>query len=418
MSNHKDNNQNPTFTPAKINPLGIITKLQATPINQGLQANDYNSVLDRAEKFSLKEVSASILNQTEIRTKSSGEEYVAYIHRVNYCLNRRISKAKGVDLFYNENREKAHYGNLQRCGSVWTCPVCSSRITEGRRSEVGTGIKNWVTNNKGAVYLATFTNPHNVGDNLEDLLDGQKRAFDKFWGQRAVKEYMKSLGYVGRIVATEVTYGKNGWHPHYHMILFFKHTILNIPSLQDFLAVQWQIACKKAGLKVPSISHGVDVRDGTYASQYVTKWGMDYEVTKGHIKKGREDSLTPWDLLRQAEDNPKYARLFREFADAFKGKSQVRWSKGLKQLLQVDVKTDEELATETEQESIKIDEMAEMLFDLVKKYKKHAQVLHAVELDRKDNGSRYEDLIMSLAELEVQKILSNAEGNESHHATR
>lgn len=399
MQNHKNNPQNPTFTLSENHPLGIITKLQATPINQGLEPNDYNAVLDRAEKFLLKDISASILNNTEVRTKPSGEEYIAYVHRVNYCFNRRITKAKGVDVFYNEKREKAHYGNLQRCGSVWTCPVCSSRITEGRRLEVGTGIKSWVKDFKGAVYLVTFTNPHNVGDNLEDLLNGQKKAFDKFWGQRAVKEYMKSIGYKGRIVATEVTYGQNGWHPHYHIIIFLEYTLLSTYGLQEFLAIEWQRACDKAGLKKPSLQHGVDVRDGTFASQYVTKWGMDSEITKGHVKKGREGSLTPWDLLRGAEDNEKYAKLFREFAQVFKGKSQVRWSKGLKSLLKVDVKTDEELATETEQESVKIDEMAEMLFDLVKKYKKHAQVLHAVELDRQDNGSRYDDLIMSLARL-------------------
>lgn len=408
--NLKINPQNPDFVSKKSQPLGIITKLQATPINQGLEPNDYNAVLDRAEKFLLKDVSASILNQTEVRTKASGEEYIAYKHRVNYCLNRRITKAKGVDLFYNEKREKAHYGNLQRCGSVWTCPVCSSRITEGRRLEVSAGIKNWVNDHKGAVYMATFTNPHYYGDNLDEQLCRQKLAFDKFWGQRAVKEYMKSIGYKGRIVATEVTHGKNGWHPHYHIIIFLEYTLSNTYGLQEFLAIEWQKACGKAGLKKPSLEHGVDVRDGTFASQYVTKWGMDSEITKGHVKKGREGSLTPWDLLRGAEGNDKYAKLFREFAEVFKGKSQVRWSKGLKSLLGVNTKSDEELATETEQESVKIDEMAEILFDLVRKYKKHAQVLHAVELDRKDNGSRYDDLIMSLAELEVQEIICNAEG--------
>ena len=51
---------------------------------------------------------------------------------------------------------------------------------------------------------------------------------------------LKRLGYKGRIVATEVTWGEqNGWHPHYHMILFFDHEI-NAQGLQTRLALEWQ----------------------------------------------------------------------------------------------------------------------------------------------------------------------------------
>ena len=32
--------------------------------------------------------------------------------------------------------------------------------------------------------------------------------------------------------------------------------------------------------------------------QYVSKWGLEEEVTKGHLKKGLNGSLTPFDLLR------------------------------------------------------------------------------------------------------------------------
>lgn len=391
-----------------VNTLGTITKLQATPENKGLQGNDYNEVLNRVEKYSLKYLACSILNQTVLRTKPSGEEYRAYVHRVNYCLSRRISKDKGVDVRYNESRKKAHFGNLQRCGSVWTCPICAGQITEGRRLELKSGFTNWL-NAGGSIYMATFTNPHYHGDNLGKLLTGQKKAFKKFWESRKVKEMLKELGYKGRIVATEVTWGvANGWHPHYHVIMFFDHDV-NTQGLQTFLALEWQSSCKKAGMKAPSLEHGVDVRDGTYASKYISKWGLEHEMTKGHVKKGREGSLTPFDLLRQSEDNPKYAKLFKEYADAFKGKHQLFWSKGLKALLEVDVKTDEQLATETDKDSLQVDEMAVEVFELVNLYKRHAQVLHAVELDRLDDGTRYDDLLWSLVEMRADEIRRNGE---------
>ena len=48
---------------------------------------------------------------------------------------------------------------------------------------------------------------------------------------------------------------------------------------------QWQNCCKKAGLPIPSIEHGVDLQDGTFADEYVSKWGLEDEMTKGHTKK-------------------------------------------------------------------------------------------------------------------------------------
>ena len=56
------------------------------------------------------------------------------------------------------------------------------------------------------LYLVTFTNSHHKGDDLGDLLQGQKKGFVKFWQKRKVTEMLKRLGYQGRIVATEVTW--------------------------------------------------------------------------------------------------------------------------------------------------------------------------------------------------------------------
>ena len=50
--------------------------------------------------------------------------------RVKSCLRCRIDSAIPVGVKYNTKRQQAHYSNLQRCGSVWHCPVCASIITE------------------------------------------------------------------------------------------------------------------------------------------------------------------------------------------------------------------------------------------------------------------------------------------------
>lgn len=381
-------------------PLGYITKLQATLENQGLRTNFENAKI-RAMKFVLQDLACKYLTKVDYRGN-----HKSFVHRVNYCLRRRVDVTKGVLIRYNEKRQKAHYHNLQRCGSVWTCAVCAVQITEIRRIELRTAIDNW-NQQGGVVYLVTFTNRHHCGDDLAGLLLGQKKAFVKFWEKRKVKETLNRLGYAGRIVSTEVLYGENGWHPHYHMLFFFDHEI-NQQGLQSFLALEWQDVCRKVGLKIPSLEHGVDVRDGSYADKYVTKfgsgWGLDYEITKGHTKKGREGGLTPFDLLRESVEMPSYGALFSVYADVFKGKQQLHWSSGLKAKLGVLERSDDELAKQTEGDSIELKELALEIWYLIARYKMRAEYLEAIEQDYQDGGNRADKLVKKLVDFYVKEI--------------
>lgn len=373
----------PPLQPSKSETLGILTKSCATLAPQGFAS----LAVRRTAKYSLQEESKKLL-PTE---------------RVRFCLRHRIDATKGIEVRYNQKREKAHYANVQRCGSVWTCPICAAQISEGRRQELKQGMEYWQGKNGakeagGMVYLLTLTNPHHSGDNLMQLLEGQKKALHRLWTLRKSREMFKALGKVGHITATEVTHGVNGWHPHYHILLFFENSI-NTQELRDFIALCWQNCCEKSGLKVPSLQHGCDLREGKYADKYVSKWGLADEVTKGHIKKGKEDSLTPWDLLKQSEAGcEKSGYLFQVFAAAFKGKRQLSWSKELKALLKVDVKEDEELAQVTEKDSVEVDVLIMDFWKLLLVYKSRAEYLTAKEHDVKFGSQRADNLIMSLAE--------------------
>ena len=111
--------------------------------------------------------------------------------------------------------------------------------------------------------------------------------------------------------------------------------------------------CQKAGLGTPSSAHGIKLDDGMKAAQYVTKgmWGLEDEMTKGHTKKAKAGGESPFDLLRAVMADPndrQAAALFKEFAEAFKGKLQLSWSNGLKARFMVDEKTDQELSEEKE----------------------------------------------------------------------
>ena len=49
------------------------------------------------------------------------------------------------------------------------------------------------------------------------------------------------------------------------------------------------------------MEHGLDIRDGSHAEEYISKyglpdqnkWGLPEEITKGHMKKGRNGGFTP-----------------------------------------------------------------------------------------------------------------------------
>ena len=110
----------PPLRPLCDSSLGTITKLQVVPENKGLEENIPSDALKLVELFALQELSCESLTKKEERTNGKGIKYDTYVHRVNYCLRQRIDALKLVSVRYNEKREKAHYDNVQRCGSVWT----------------------------------------------------------------------------------------------------------------------------------------------------------------------------------------------------------------------------------------------------------------------------------------------------------
>ena len=69
-------------------------------------------------------------------------------------------------------------------------------------------------------------------------------------GVRATKDLFKHYAIEHYISVFEVTHGKNGFHPHFHILLFTKYHVHNprgsVMRMQFF--EQWKKACEKAGL--------------------------------------------------------------------------------------------------------------------------------------------------------------------------
>jgi hypothetical protein len=283
--------------------------------------------------------------------------------RLNKCLRLRAAH-QDVQVWKSVEHKTTHYKGLQTCGSVWRCPVCSAKIAERRRVEIRQAMDAHRAVG-GCVNMLTLTCPHQLKDNLADLLSNQAKALNRFFNDRLVKAVLVEMGTVGKIKALETTHGRlspsnNGWHPHYHLLMFQGSGVdlarFDKAQMRDWevrLYLQWAKACKGSGLGVPSYEHGLKLDDGAEADKYMAKWGLEDEMTKGHTKKALHGE-TPFDLLRAIQADPgdkQAAALFIEFAKTFEGKRQLTWSKGLKKLYQVADKTDDALAAETDDKS-------------------------------------------------------------------
>jgi hypothetical protein len=307
----------------------------------------------RVQRFALQSVARDILYDEDPKER----------FRVHTCLRAR---AFGQDVkVWKSEYGTAHYSGLQTCGSVTACPVCAAKVGERRRVELLSAMT--VHESMGGnVHMLTLTAPHQRGDILADLLAQQSKALNRFWKDRKVKQIMAEMGYVGQVRAWEVTHGRkakrnNGWHPHFHILLFTGIGV-DLAAFDADQRAKWSIrlyqvwakACEFAGLGTPNIEHGLVLDDGSRASSYVTKWGLEDELTKGHSKKGKDGNETPFDLLRSvlADKSDIQARaLFREFAHAFFRKNMLRWSDGLKARLGVKESSDQELAERAEEEA-------------------------------------------------------------------
>lgn len=280
------------------------------------------------------------------------------VWRVTDCL--RAVTGDEVAVLYSASVEKAHYGGLATCGSVWSCPVCSAKISERRKAEIvqATDVHKQAG---GGLYMVTLTWAHQRHDKLAPMVKASREALTRLRKQRAYVRNARAIESVGMIRAFEVTHGDaNGWHPHFHELWLVKErlTARQLAAWRLTLFEEWRAQCKRAGLGEPNRKAGISIIEAQSAAEYVAKfgnapkWGVGSELTKHQAKKGRNGSRTPWDLLRLVgEGQGRFGPLFQEYAEAFFGARQVFWSPGLKQAFGLLDLTDEELARLEEQDA-------------------------------------------------------------------
>lgn len=277
-------------------------------------------------------------------------------HATQQCLH--AIPGQFVELTRSEGKVDAV--GLRLCNSAWTCAVCAGRHTENDRATLIHAMKTWRAAG-GRCHLLTLTVPHSRHDDVAELVGKLNDARRRFRSGRAAKVLKRWAPH--SVTALEVTHGDaNGWHPHLHMVLFvdpdeqaqmfadesvrchkgngrYIGEVLDDDDsftwVHDFLQSKWFDAAEAAGLPRPLSGPGFNLQNEERANAYVTKWGLAEELSKAYVKHAHGPRRTPWDILRSLEADSRTgawssrdAWLFRQFAEAFRGKSRLQWSRG------------------------------------------------------------------------------------------
>lgn len=312
------------------------------------------------------------------------------IFRTHDC--RYARRAEQVGVHYSALHQSAHYSKLATCGSVWACPVCAVKIQQRRRLELVELVK-WTYEQGHSPQMVTFTFPHTRFDSLADLISRQRLAFRRLRSGKAFSSFCKRWGYVGLVRSLEVTHGRNGWHPHTHELWItrplspservqFKEGILGF----------WLKACAAAGLLDMAdpdalrafTAHSVDVRFNAQDSDYLCKqdasrnWGIDNELASSSSKAGKQKGVHAHEfLVRQA---PGDSALYVEYVQGMAGARQLFWSHGLKDLVGVEEKTNEQLAEEEKEPAELLGLLTAEQWRVVRGNEARAELLDAAEL--------------------------------------
>ena len=310
--------------------------------------------------------------------------------------------------------------SVETCGRAMVCPCCGVRVREERRTHLETLLAKHLAPIPSAdgsliqrrAFFVTLTLRHNRIKHIDATtgeithrhppLDTTLAMISKAWNEIAkhptFRAHHKSAG-LGMVSAVEVTTGKNGWHPHLHLVLFQGvppvarkngqwvvtntapmpvWTDAQVAAFRQWLTDRWLHVVERtlgADFK-PTAAHGVDFREchgaGDVAglAQYLLKdaseaaqlrmRGLSAEITRGDLKTGRlsnshktrpvfdllVDAIHPSDSGRRRAAR----RLWWEFERSMRGFRWWRVSLGLPTALGCDeaamAKADELIAAE------------------------------------------------------------------------
>lgn len=291
----------------------------------------------------------------------------------------KIAPQKGLpqNVYLISNGKNAKFVGQAMCKNTWACPVCSAYMMSKYASEIATAIEMKRAEGEMA-FMVTFSVPHLRFMTCRQVTDILYKTYEYFRRTAKQKNYRrKSDGSLGLRQGTvskqffdefgirdfvnvcEYTWGVNGWHPHFHMLMWTKKENADkIMEWEDKLNEFWMqtarritqksLECcftddfaadyvnrlynksEKAGGIHISNDNG-KVRE-SLTSDYIAGWGADKELTGNRRKEAsHEGHYTPYQILERAYyGDAEMEKLYIEFCLQVTRKPvhhRVIWSK-------------------------------------------------------------------------------------------
>ena len=300
---------------------------------------------------------------------------------------RQVGLEPGV--FLLKNNRSARYAGVMTCKSAWLCPVCSARVMSKYASDIAAAIDAlMVASDKQIAAMFTFTIPHTSGMTCTETTEilfatwkdfivhgnktikaNNKKGRDKRWQMYdPFAKFCESFGCRYRVRVGEYTWGKSGWHPHFHCLFWVDaDKFKNVKAAEAELNARWLELAKRNTLKMwnklyptkreknairleamynnlNDESQGLYIskdKDGNVIKQesswYICGWGADKELT-GNIqnKASQEGHFTPRQLLEKYSQGDEHAgELYLEYCRATRIKlhRRIMFSKGLRNII-------------------------------------------------------------------------------------
>lgn len=261
----------------------------------------------------------------------------------------------------------AHWSGVERCASIWACPVCAAVVRAERAAEIQQAVERHQKAG-GSLVFVTLTMKHSVSDELAVTLNAAIKAWQNLLQNSAWQKFRDRYGVVGYVRAVEITHGANGWHPHIHALFFVDKPLSEADAKHWHAAMfdRWSRYVFKHGGGMPNALRGVDVRpaddDGTVVAQYLSKvqesegkrQKIGQELARADMKSGRgRQGRMPFELLDSTTQRD--AALWVEYVEATKGRRAITWSRGLRERLDLgEERTDEQVIEDTEQDTARV----------------------------------------------------------------
>lgn len=167
------------------------------------------------------------------------------------------------------------------CGCSWTCEQCARAAVARNRSWLRAALFPALKAAGKTGSLVTLTLAHSYGTPWEVPVTALKRAY-ALMDRRMAKWYRK-VGSVGKFKTFEVTIGRSGLHPHFHILL--THDInADIELLKSAMQAAWFKAVEEVG---GHCTHrGFDFQEDRLDT-YTAKMESAHELASQSTKKGR-----------------------------------------------------------------------------------------------------------------------------------